>query len=243
MSDERKLIWSLYILIWVYFIFFDNSYRQGDHIFYYLLVGWVPFLTLHFVWKPKQKTTSQNQKMEKYRLLFKFVDKNEVKKMASLWTDIEAALRQTEEDLKEFYSKTGHDEEFFESNESLEIETDLLEEFYRLEGQYKNLRIANLRMENYFSALEKIQAELEEGLGIEKAKKKLEKLKNKNAEAEAEVEVKMEISKAIGEEILALKKKHGKSWKDAMVKMDDVVERVYKKHPEWRKAKSKGKRK
>ena len=48
----KKYIWSAYILLWVYFIFFDTSYDQSSHIFTYLVFGWIPFLALHKLWRP-----------------------------------------------------------------------------------------------------------------------------------------------------------------------------------------------
>lgn len=50
--NVKKYIWSAYILLWVYFIFFDTSYDQSSHIFTYLVFGWIPFLVLHKLWKP-----------------------------------------------------------------------------------------------------------------------------------------------------------------------------------------------
>lgn len=50
-NKNRKIIWTSYIIGWIYFIFFDSSYSQDDHFFYYFIFGWIPFVILHFLWK------------------------------------------------------------------------------------------------------------------------------------------------------------------------------------------------
>jgi hypothetical protein len=64
MNNARKYIWTVYIILWVYFIFFDSSYDKGDHIVAYLLFGWLPFLILHFVWKNKNVKAYTSVKAE-----------------------------------------------------------------------------------------------------------------------------------------------------------------------------------
>lgn len=58
MENVKKYIWSAYILIWVYFIFFDSSYDQDSHIFTYLFIGWVPFLILHSIWGKRNSSVN-----------------------------------------------------------------------------------------------------------------------------------------------------------------------------------------
>ena len=53
MNNSRKYIWSVYVIIWIYFFFFDSSLDQSSHIFTFLIFGWIPFLILHFLWKNK----------------------------------------------------------------------------------------------------------------------------------------------------------------------------------------------
>lgn len=55
MNSARKFIWTLYILLWVYFLFFDSSYEKDSHISIFLIIGWIPFLILHFLWKNKSQ--------------------------------------------------------------------------------------------------------------------------------------------------------------------------------------------
>ncbi len=53
MNNTRRYIWTVYILLWVYFIFFDSSLDKDSHTSTYLIIGWIPFLILHFLWKNK----------------------------------------------------------------------------------------------------------------------------------------------------------------------------------------------
>lgn len=64
-QDIRKIIWSVYTIIWIYFIFFDNSYGQEDHIFLYLVLGWIPFLILHKIWKTEIENMSIDELIKK----------------------------------------------------------------------------------------------------------------------------------------------------------------------------------
>ena len=58
MNNTKKYIWSAYVLLWVYFIFFDQSYEQSDHIGSYLFFGWIPFLALTLIWRNRSKKTN-----------------------------------------------------------------------------------------------------------------------------------------------------------------------------------------
>lgn len=191
-----------------------------------------------------QDNTSNSDSLEEnYALLLQIVDKEDISKSATLWAQVEQGLVQAEKELNEFFDKQGHDREFFESNKSLELDVKILEEFYELENNLKDLNLANLRLTKYFATLEEVNKLLEKGVSIEKAKKLLKKLQDKDAEEIAEPQVQIELSKAIGEELLELKRQYGDNINEAKVKGDNILERVYKKHPEWRKVAEKGKSK
>lgn len=187
-----------------------------------------------------ENASNQQESFEKkYPLLLEIVEKEDVVKAATLWTQVEQGLKQAEEDLSDFFKKQGYDRSFFESDESLDLDVDVLEEFYKLDNNFKDLHLGNLRLSKYFQTIEEVNKHLEKGEDIEEAKKRLQKLQEKDAEEIAEPQVQLELSKAIGEELLAMKKKYGKKFKDKKVNMDDVFARVYEKHPDWKKAKSK----
>jgi hypothetical protein len=76
MENVRKYIWSVYILLWVYFLFFDSSIDKSDHISIYLFFGWIPFLILHFLWKHKNTLSEDNAPANTLKKLdeFKSID-------------------------------------------------------------------------------------------------------------------------------------------------------------------------
>lgn len=118
MRIERKYIWTIYILLWVYFIFFDNSYSQEDHISTFLILGWVPFAILSWVWRPKNNSFIPKDGIASFTQKLKFdillsvlenptiiqragVELEEYKKDRSKWSE------ETKKKWGEFFKEKG----------------------------------------------------------------------------------------------------------------------------------------
>lgn len=170
-----------------------------------------------------------------FPLLLDIVDKEDVLEAGKLQIQAEEGLEQAEVDLNSFFRRTGYDKTYFKNNKSLDLDVDVLEEYYRIDNNYKYLQLANFRLNEYFQSLEKVNEYLVKGESIEKAKRRFQKLQDNTAKEVGKFQAQLELSKAIGEELLALKRKYGKKYKDKTVNIDDVIERVYKKHPDWKK--------
>ena len=184
--------------------------------------------------------TFANNTFEKtHGLLLKVVEKEEIAKAANLLSQVEHGLKQAQDELNDFLSRHGKESSYFESDEALELDIKTLEEFYKLDNNYKDMNFINLKLIKYFQTLEEVNQHLEKGENIEDAKERLQRLQKKVSEETSKLQVQLEISKAIGEEIINLKKKHGNDLNDKKVNMDDILERIYVKNPDWRQSKSK----
>lgn len=70
MNQAQKIIWSMYLGIWIYIFFLVDEYSRDSYIFGYLILGWIPFLIAHFIWKDKSskpKTKEQLERIKKIR--------------------------------------------------------------------------------------------------------------------------------------------------------------------------------
>ncbi|SRR6266496_4540828 len=240
MSSAKKYIWSVYIILWVYFIIFDSSYEQSDHIALYLVFGWIPFVILHFLWRaPKASNVDASTQRtdgldENYSLLYSLIPKQELIDIGALNKQVEAGLGQARAEMDNFLKKYRRNQEFFESDEALDLEVEVLEEFYKLDHQIKQFHLANHKIQKFFERAGLINEDLKSGLSDEEAQKKLNELSEKHGEVTAEIEVKLEFSKAIGDEFTAMKRLYGKDFKGKTVNMDDVIKRVLEEHPQWK---------
>lgn len=239
--NAKKYIWSVYILIWIYFIFFDSSYEQSDHIFSFLIFGWIPFLALHLIWKKNSSTDQSMPPLEKeddldknYSLLYPLISKEEMLEVGSLDKQFQPALQQANEEMDAFLKKYGRDMSFFTNHEALDLEVEVLEEFFRLGNQLKDLQLADFKVGHFSERMGIINEELKKGVGIDEAQKKLDEMITKHNKEEAEILVKWELSKAIGDELVGMKRLYGKDFKDKKINWDDITKRVYEKHPEWK---------
>lgn len=70
MNHAQKIIWSIYLGIWVYIFFFVDEFSRDSYIIGYLIFGWIPFSIAHFMWgdkSKKPKTMKQTEKRKKMR--------------------------------------------------------------------------------------------------------------------------------------------------------------------------------
>lgn len=242
MSSAKKYIWSTYAVLWVYFIFFDSSFEQSDHIVLYLIFGWIPFIILHYLWRQSSRTPVAVHRSnepdtldENYSQLYSLIPREELIKVGAISKQIQAGLQQSQKELEVFLKKYRRDQEFFESDEAMDLEVSILDEFYRLDHQIKDLQFANHKVQKFFERMGVISEELNKGLDKEEARKKLDQMRKDQEEELAKMEVNLEFSKAIGGEIITMKRLYGKDFKGKKIKIDDIVKRIYEEHPEWQK--------
>jgi hypothetical protein len=88
MNKTNKYVWTLYLLIWFYFIFFDTSYNKESNIATYLFLGWIPFLLASWIWKRNNEVVKSPQPAEEvnsqdiqYQHLYQIQDKNGIFKI------------------------------------------------------------------------------------------------------------------------------------------------------------------
>ena len=245
MDNARKYIWSAYFILWVYFIFFDSSYEQEDHILLYLTLGWIPFSILHFIWKKSQPSSStflpgkgaDNSFDERFKLVLKIVDKKEILDTVSNLDNATAVVDQINSELEELYKKTGKNEEFFEKN-VLDLDLETIKKYLELKDKWMEFNLYKTIFSREMDALEELNRDLEEGLGLKEAKKRMTKQKGKNAKEIAKLNVQLELSKAIAQELIEVKRKYGDNYKEAKIEGDKIIQRVYEKHPEWKSIKT-----
>lgn len=57
MNTPQKIIWTIYVLIYLYIALFGPEYDKESWFVSYILFGWIPFLILHFMWGNKKIKT------------------------------------------------------------------------------------------------------------------------------------------------------------------------------------------
>lgn len=209
MNDARKYIWSLYILLWIYFIFFDSSWDQNDHISLYLIIGWIPFLAVSWIWgRNNQSAASQTNSddLKQYELLFQIINKDDVLKILQVGKDARIWLEDEQRKLEDFKIKTGKDPDLIESNgkEFLKLSLEEMTEFETLRNSIRDFKLTVDFVEEYSQTIEEINKKLNAGISQENAKKVLDNLIAGLDERKQKARVNLIHSRIIGEELIKM---------------------------------------
>jgi hypothetical protein len=254
MNIRTKYIWSTYILLWLYFIFFDSSYNQEDHILTYLIFGWIPFLILYSLWVSSPKVSvaasganqaptnpinidtyldvknNQEEKLvafkKEYKLLLKVVNFDELNKIRKDHIEAAEEIEFIRNNLNTLFKTVGKDENFFEDfNNLFTLPPQYIKTYLILTDTKHILLAASNYYLNYEQLIVEINEDLKNGLGVKDAKIKYVKKHNKLLAKLASDKIAVEFSKAGSDEIITQIDK-GESLLKTSIPVNDILDRM-----------------
>lgn len=239
---KEPLSWSMLIYPLVVFAIGFGLVDFLKLIVIYVFAGRIAFeksLLLQILVNLFYRSSDTQEKKEDgvdkhFSLLYDVIPKDEIIKIGTIDKEITLALKQAEDALKAFYEKYQRDESFFESNEILDLDTDIIEEYFRLQDQFRDLKLADMKIRHSFERMGVLIKDLKKGMSIEDARIKLDKMLKKHGKVDAKQEVQVELSKALAKEIIASKRLYGKDFKKKTIDMNRIKKRILKEHPEWK---------
>jgi hypothetical protein len=158
-----------------------------------------------------------------YKLLFKIVDKKQVIKDAQLQTQISKKISELEIQLNTLYKNAGKNEDFFKTNEILNLDIHVLQEFYKLDDEKGELELYQSYYLRYFDILENLNQKLKKGYYSDDGKKEYKEEKEKIDKDFTHKKASLISSKALSEAILEAKRK-GKD-----INTKDLIDKVSRK--------------
>lgn len=210
MNNTKKYIWSFYVLIWVYILFFDSSYQQGDHIVTYLFFGWIPFVIFGYIWTDNKISNISRENTsfeEQYKDLFKIVEKEKILNLAKVGKDSKILLEDSSKELDSFYQRVGVNKKDLENNNSevyFSLKIEDMKSFETIKNNILQFGILTNFVDAYMNTLDNINAKLAHGLSINTAKTMYESSLKTLNEEKNKATVNMVSSRVIGEELIKM---------------------------------------
>lgn len=206
----KQIIWTTYIIIWVYFLFLDTSYGSEDRFFIFIVLGWIPFLVLHFLWKNGKSNVDGSAPNEDLSLLFEVVDKEQVQKLAELANNSDSALRAAESELDNLYKETGKNAEYYENSDVEKVDPQTLKKYFQLKDDHNKALVYSKFLTRYFEELAALNIKLKSGLDKAKSEEEFIGTISKLREELAEHEANLSFSSVLSDTIVEAREK-GKS--------------------------------
>lgn len=229
---NKKIIWSIYILGWVYFVFLDSSYSQTDHIFSYLLFGWIPFLALHFLWKNKDNVGLETKQAVVHELLFDVASRETFTSFVRQDDQLLSALEQVTQELNAFSEKVGISIEDIEEQDAyLSLSPDEMIEFENIKEKRSKLLTIQHFSSGYVALVEDVNGKLIAGLPFTDAKNLYETRLSILQENKEKQEANIFLSKTLGTVIADAKRKGSDkiNMKEINKKVDAEIKKLKKK--------------
>jgi len=207
MTNARKYIWSVYVLLWVYFIFFDASFEQDTHIFTYLIFGWIPFIAISWIWGKDNNHSKNNHSPEtdeKYSSLYRVIDREHILKVLQTGKDAKISLEENHRRLNDFGTTANKDLDVLEKNneEIFKLSIDQMREYFQIKDNINAFQMFVDYVEEYSKVLEEINKQLEKGISPETARKIFDELISEINEKKTEAQMRLIGSRVSGEELV-----------------------------------------
>lgn len=210
MNNVKKYIWSIYILLWVYFIFFDSSVDQASHIDTYLVLGWIPFVIVHFIWRNKTTLPTVQEVSpstdDQYKLLWQIHEKEMATSIIQASTDAKIFLKDNQQRLEDFGKRIGRDVKAIDqqNDEYFKLSVEEMKEYEEIKNCIAEFQLVSNFGDEYVSILEETNRKLLEGLSLANAKTLLDaQIQDANAKR-TQADVAFITARILGEEIVSV---------------------------------------